>query len=93
MASVISDPNGYHRVVFKGLDGQRRPTASLRNRSAIRVEVPGKMSVDGLGRMTSAKTLELCGSCMGVCGRTQSFYASLAFRASCRFRLAWECSA
>ena len=25
MASVVSDPNGYHRVVFKGLDGQRRP--------------------------------------------------------------------
>ena len=25
MASVVSDPNGYHRVVFKGRDGQRRP--------------------------------------------------------------------
>ncbi len=25
MASVISDPNGYHRVVFKGLDGKRHP--------------------------------------------------------------------
>ncbi|MCX7422515.1 MAG: tyrosine-type recombinase/integrase [Planctomycetia bacterium] len=25
MASVVSDPNGFHRVVFKGLDGKRRP--------------------------------------------------------------------
>ncbi len=25
MASVVSDPNGYHRVVFKGLDGERHP--------------------------------------------------------------------
>ncbi len=25
MASVVTDPNGFKRVVFKGLDGKRRP--------------------------------------------------------------------
>ena len=59
MASVITDPNGFHRVVFKGLDGKRRPIRLDGKRGQGREKGDGKRTGKGDRSISLSSNIEL----------------------------------